>query len=124
MEANNRLYYDVVAMRALHAAFLLGISTVPIFAVDMPVGFFRGSMLRWEGTAKSGTVTAQSADGVFECRYHKLSWLELEKRRVTVDKLREGDPLEILADRHPGETACYILTLEVLPPPPRPTRPK
>jgi hypothetical protein len=77
-------------------------------------------MVRYEGTEKTGTITAQNANGVFECHYDKLSWLELEKHRVTADKLREGDPLEILADRHPGETACYVLTLEVVPPPPRP----
>jgi hypothetical protein len=81
-------------------------------------------MVRWEGTSRDGTITAQNATGVFQCRYDKLSWLELEKRRVTPDKLLEGDPLEILADRHPGETACYILKLEVLPPQPPPSRAK
>lgn len=123
MNANTRLYYDGVAMRTA-LTVLLSVAVSPAFAVEMPVGFFRGSMLRWEGTAKDGTITAQNANGVFQCRYDKLSWLELEKRRVTPDKLLEGDPLEILADRHPGETACYILTLEVLPPPPPPSRAK
>src|SRR6185312_1530146 len=116
MEANTRLYYDVVAMRALRTTILLGVVLAPAFAVEMPTGFFRGSMVRYEGTNASGTVTAQNATGVFDCHYDKKSWMELEKRHVTVDKLLEGDRLEILADRHPGETNCYILTLEVVPP--------
>jgi hypothetical protein len=118
------LYYDEVSMRAIRAAFLLGFVISPAFAVDMPTGFFRGSLLRWEGTTKDGTITAQNANGEFQCRYDRLSWLELEKRRVTPDKLIEGDPLEILADRHPGESTCYVLTLKVLPPAPPPSRAK
>lgn len=111
-------------MRAVRAVFFLGFVVSPVFAVDMPTGFFRGALLRWEGTAKDGTIIAQNAKGEFQCHYDKLSWLELEKRRVTPDKLIEGDPLEILADHHPGETACYILTLKVLPPEPPPSRAK
>jgi hypothetical protein len=124
MEANSKLYYYVVAMQALRTTILLGLALAPAFAVDMPTGFFRGAMVRWEGTNASGTVTAQNANGIFDCHYDKKSWMELEKRHVTVDKLLEGDRLEILADRHPGETACYVLTLEVLPPPPPPKRPR
>jgi hypothetical protein len=124
MDANIRLYYDGVAMRVIRAAFLLALVISPIGAVEMPTGFFRGALLRWEGTAKDGTIIAQNANGEFQCHYDKLSWLELEKRRVTPDKLREGDPLEILADRHPGETVCYVLTLKVLGPEPPPSRAK
>ncbi len=111
-------------MQVFRVLILLGAAVGPTFAVEMPTGFFRGSMVRWEGTASSGTVTAQNAGGVFNCHFDKKSWLEIEKRHVTIDKFREGDPVEILADRHPGETTCYILTLEVLTPPPPPKRPK
>jgi hypothetical protein len=124
MEANVRLYYDEVAMRVFRTALSIVVAISPAFATEMPTGFFRGSLLRWDGTTKTGTITAQNANGEFQCHYDKLSWLELEKHRVTPDKLIEGDPLEILADRHPGETTCWILTLKVLPPPPPPSRAK
>lgn len=95
------------------------------FADEMPTGLFRGTLLGWEGSAAMGVLSARAAaGGVFDCRYDAKSFLEFEKRRVTVDKLREGDPLEVLAHRRPGDTACYILSLAVVPPPApaRPTR--
>ncbi|MEO8098372.1 MAG: hypothetical protein ABI811_11785 [Acidobacteriota bacterium] len=81
----------------------------------MPRGFFRGTVLSWEGTPALGVLTARAADGMlFDCGYDSKSYLELERQRVTVAKLREGDRVEILADRQPGQTACYVRTLEVL----------
>jgi hypothetical protein len=95
---------------------------------EMPVGFFRGTLLRWEGTVTAGILSAKAASGnVFDCHFDKKTFIELEKWRVNVDKLVVGDPLEVLSerrviDRGSGARECYIMSLEVLPPP-KPVRP-
>jgi hypothetical protein len=92
-------------------------------AAEMPSGYFRGAMLGWEGSVAKGELRARSASGeAFTCGFDAKSYLEFEKQRVTVDKLQEGDPLEVLAYRRPGETECYVLSLQVVPPP-KPVRP-
>lgn len=84
----------------------------------MPSGYFHGSMLDWEGSATTGILRARATGGdVFTCGYDGKSYMEFEKQRVRVDKLREGDPLEVLVYRRPGDTACYVLSLEVVYPP-------
>ncbi len=89
----------------------------------MPSGYFRGPMAGWEGSVTKGQLRARSATGdVFTCGFDAKSYLEFDKQRVTVDKLREGDPLEVLAYRKQGETECYVLSLTVVPPP-APVRP-
>lgn len=90
---------------------------------EMPSGYFRGPMAGWEGSVTKGELRARSATGeIFTCGFDAKSYLEFDKQRVTVDKLREGDPLEVLAYRKPGETVCYVLSLTVVPPP-KPVRP-
>ncbi len=94
-------------------------------AEEMPSGYFRGAMLDFDGTPAAGTLRAKSAAGdTYTCMYDAKSYLEFEKQRVKVNQLREGDPLEVLAYRRAGETSCYVLSLQVLPPPvkARPTR--
>ena len=87
-------------------------------AADMPSGYFRGAMLDFEGSASKGVLRAKAPDGEsFTCGFDSKTYMEFEKHRVTVDKLQEGDPLEVLAYRRLGETACYVLSLEVVPPP-------
>jgi hypothetical protein len=72
----------------------------------------------WEGVVTKGVLRARSAAGeVFTCGFDAKSYLEFDKQRVTVDKLRQGDPLEVLAYRRPGETECYVLSLQVIPTP-------
>lgn len=89
----------------------------------MPSGYFRGPMAGWEGSVTKGELRARSATGeILTCGFDAKSYLEFDKQRVTVDKLREGDPLEVLAYRKQGETACYVLSLTVIPPP-KPVRP-
>jgi hypothetical protein len=107
-------------VKVLCLALLTGLCAC---AEEMPTGYFRGAMLGWQGSAVAGVLSARAPSGaVYECRYDAKSYLELEKRRVSVDQLREGDPLEVLAHRRPGDSACYILSLEVVPPP-APARP-
>jgi hypothetical protein len=87
---------------------------------EMPSGYFRGPMAGWEGSPAKGELRARGADGeIFTCGFDSKSYLEFQKQRITVDKLREGDPLEVLSYRKPGETVCYVLSLTVVPPPVR-----
>jgi len=83
----------------------------------MPLGYFHGTMVSFEGTATIGVITARAASGdVFDCGYDSKSYLELAKQRITVSKLRAGDWLEVLADHSGRSRACYIRMLKVLPP--------
>lgn len=89
----------------------------------MPSGYLRGPMAGWTGAVTKGELRARAASGeVLTCGFDAKSYFEFEKQRVTVDKLRDGDPLEVLAYRRPGETECYVLSLTVVPPP-KPVRP-
>jgi hypothetical protein len=84
----------------------------------MPSGYFHGAMQGFDGTVTAGALRAKAASGdVFTCAFDAKTYMELEKRRVTVDQLRVGDPLEVLAYRRAGETSCYVLSLQVVPPP-------
>jgi hypothetical protein len=95
---------------------ILGLSLA--LAVEMPSGYFRGGMVGFEGSKASGTLRVKNMAGeVFSCAFDAKSYMEFEKQRVTVDKLREGDPLEVLAYRRAGETTCYVLSLQVVPTP-------
>ena len=94
-------------------------------ATDMPTGYFRGAMVAWEGTPSVGVLSARSQKdgGVYECRYDGKTYLEYEKHRVKADEYLEGDPLELLVARRPGEQVCYILSGNLVPPPPKQVRP-
>ena len=114
--------YNGPAMKILCLACLCAALAL---AAEMSNGYFRGKMVSFDGSPTKGVLSARGADGnVSTCGFDSKSYLEFEKRRVTVDQLREGDPLEVLVYRHAGETACYILSLQVVPPPPvvRPNR--
>lgn len=93
-------------------------------AADMPTGYFRGSMVSFEGTPTAGVLTARAAGGdLYDCGYDGKSYLELSKQRITTSKLLAGDRLEVLVDRSGRNRSCYIRILHVLPPEPaRPTR--
>lgn len=114
-----RALYNGPAMKIPAAAILLA-GLAP--AADME-GFFRGAVAGFDGTPALGVLRARDGNGeIYTCGFDSKSYLELEKRRVTVEKLMEGDPVEVVAYRHPKNNACYILTLTVVAPP-RPVRP-
>ena len=118
----SRGLYNEPAMKILAGAILW---SALASAADMPYGVFRGSMAGFDGTKALGVLHARSAAGeIVTCGFDTKSYLELEKHRVTVDKLLEGDALEVVSYRRPKDGTCYILTLTVvLPPKPvRPTR--
>jgi hypothetical protein len=90
----------------------------------MPIGFVRGAMAGWEGTAATGQLTVRKPDGsLSSCGFDIRSWFERANARIAVSKLLPGDPLEVLADRKPGSRACYARIVKVLDPP-SPARPR
>lgn len=88
----------------------------------MQRGYFRGEMVRWEGTASAGDLIAKNADGeLYACGYDSKTFVEMARAKITVAKLVPGDPLTILADHLPGSRKCYMRIVEVVAPPrPRP----
>lgn len=85
----------------------------------MPAGYFRGYLVRVEGTAAEGVLVARGdSGGLFDCGYDAKSYLEFAKQRVAATRLVAGDRLDILSDRSGPERACYIRILHVLPPEP------
>lgn len=103
--------------RTLASVFPLAVAAIGV-AEDMPAGYFRGTMLSWEGTPTEGVLSASdSQNEVFTCRYDSKSFMELDHWRVKVDKLEKGDPVKILAYQRIGETTCSIISLVVEEPP-------
>lgn len=110
-----------------YACWILAVACAPqmCMAEGMPPGYFRGTMVSFDGTPAFGTLVARASGGdLFDCSYDGKTYVELEKRRVTPAKLVAGDRLEVLVDRSGRERSCYIRILHVLPPEPlRPVRP-
>jgi hypothetical protein len=98
---------------------LLTMAACTAFAAQqMPKGYFRGTIVGYQGTAARGTLqVADEAGDVYECGYDAQSYLEMWRQRITVAKLEAGDTVRVLADNPPGSTACYVRLVEVGPPP-------
>ncbi len=104
-------------------ALMAALATCAFAAEDLPRGLFHGAMAGYDGTPANGQlrVTNQAGD-LFQCGYDARSYLEMQHKRITVANLREGDPLEVLADHPPGSTVCYVRTVHVTPPGPTPAQ--
>jgi len=90
-------------------------------AAEMPTGYFRGNLVAWEGTSAAGVISVlDKNDEVYTCRYDSKSFIEIDHWHVKVDKLQKGDPVTVLAHRKIGESTCYVLSLIVDDPPPKP----
>src|ERR1700674_2067469 len=78
----------------------------------MPVGFVRGSLVSWQGSAASGNLTLQRADGaVYGCSYDGNTLFQRDQRAIQITDLSAGEPVEILSDRK--ARACYARILWV-----------
>jgi len=85
----------------------------------MPVGFVRGSLTSWRGSAASGNLSVQRADGaVYDCSYDGNTLFQRDQRPIRVADLNAGEPVEVLADRK--ARACYARVLWVVPRMPEP----
>lgn len=99
------------------AALIFGQTPPRAPVPEMPSGFVRGAMAAWDGTANAGQITVRAADGTLSsCGYDYRSWFDRAHERIAVSKLIAGDPLEVLADRKPGQRNCYVRIVHVLDP--------
>jgi hypothetical protein len=79
----------------------------------MPVGFVRGSLLSWQGSAASGSLTVQRADGaVYDCSYDAQTLFQRDQWPIHVADLNAGEPVEVLSDRR--ARVCYARMLSVV----------
>ena len=82
---------------------------------SMPRGIVRGTLAAWEGSAAAGALTVRKADGVvYGCSYDRHTYFERNHWLVRVSTLAAGDPVEVVADRRPGSSACYVRMLQVI----------
>ena len=110
-----RIRWGVVARGVL---LLMLLSAAAGFGEPMPKGYFHGAMVSWSGTSSSGELIARSEAGAhFECNYDAKTFLEFQHRRIGVEELVVGDPLEILVDRRARSRMCYVRILHVVEPP-------
>jgi hypothetical protein len=81
---------------------------------SMPRGIVRGSLVSWEGAAGAGALTVRNADGLVSgCSYDRHTYFERNHWPVEITTLAAGDPVEVVADRRPGSSACYVRMLQV-----------
>src|ERR1700674_3126097 len=79
----------------------------------MPVGFVRGSLLSWQGSAASGNLTVQRADGaVYDCSYDAHTLFQRNQWPIHVADLTAGEAVEVLSDRK--WPVCYARMLSVV----------
>jgi hypothetical protein len=99
-------------MRFLLSALML--CSAPLFSQQaMPVGFVRGSLLSWQGSAAFGNLTVQRADGaVYDCSYDAHTLFQRNQWPIQVADLNAGEPVEVLSDRK--SRACYARMLSVV----------
>jgi hypothetical protein len=84
-------------------------------AEDMHRGIFLGTMVAYIGTPTSGLLQAKADGTVYDCAYDANTLIQLNQAPVKVNKLLEGDRLDILVDRVFGTKTCYIRIVRVLP---------
>lgn len=79
-----------------------------------PPGILRGVLLASEGTAIAGTLSIRDPESrVTRCSYDAKTYIEIQRESATAGQLRPGDRLEVLADRQPGASGCYIRSIHV-----------
>ena len=93
---------------------------LPFFAATLlaqqilPVGVTRGSLVAWQGSPSSGSVTVRRSDGeVYGCSFDAHTLFQRNQWPVRVDALQAGEPVEVVSDRK-GSVACYARMLSVV----------
>jgi len=79
----------------------------------MQPGVVHGKLVSWTGAPRAGEILIGSSEGVSSCAFDSRTYFEREHRMIAVTGLSAGDPLEIVADRRPGSSACYARTVHV-----------
>lgn len=84
-------------------------------AQQAPIGIVRGDLVAWRPTSSGGQLNVKTADGkVYECSFDSKTYFERDNQRVTPGVMTDGDRLEIVSDRKPGQQNCYARTVHVM----------
>ena len=84
---------------------------VALLGQDVSPGLVRGTLLQ----AEAGFVMIrQPAGTVVRCGFDSHTWIERDRRRLSMDALEPGTPIEALTDVRSGR--CYTRTIRLSPP--------
>lgn len=100
----------------MKCAWLLIVSAAAALAQEnAPIGFLRGDLVAWAGSARGGEVMFRNTDNrVFQCSFDAKTYFERANQRITVAAMQQGDRVEVLADHKDGTGLCYARTIQVL----------
>ncbi|MEO8051342.1 MAG: hypothetical protein ABI833_13075 [Acidobacteriota bacterium] len=77
----------------------------------MPVGILRGNLV----VSQDGSLSVLRADGaVYDCTYDKLTFFQRNHWPIQSTELTAGEPVEVLSDRNPHTSACYVRMLSIV----------
>jgi hypothetical protein len=91
-----------------------------------PAGLVRGNLLEWDpaaGPKGSGELSIRTATHqVFRFSFDARTYFERDSQRTTIERIEEGDLLEIVSDRVPAGSIGYARTVHVIEEPAQPRR--
>lgn len=97
------------------AAFAALQTSAGLAQENAPIGFLRGDLMAWAGSARAGEVTFRNSDSrVYQCSFDAKTYFERGNQRITAAAMQQGDRLELLADHKDGSSLCYARTIQVL----------
>ncbi len=81
----------------------------------MPIGILNGRFVAWSGSSASGVLTVRNAQNtIYSCRYDARTYVERSNEPIAITGLAANDPVEVLADRLAGSSACYTRMVHVV----------
>ena len=100
------------------ASFGIVVGMASIWAQEnAPAGFLKGDFLSWTGTPRSGQFVFQSAGNrIYSCTYDNKTYIERDKRLITIASTEKGDHLEIVSDYRNDSMVCYARLVHVVDP--------
>ena len=105
-------------MSWVRASFGIVVAMVAVCAQEnAPAGFLKGDFLSWTGTPQNGQFVFQSAGNrIYSCTYDNKTYIERDKRYITIAGAEKGDRLEIVSDYRNGSMVCYARLVHILDP--------
>jgi hypothetical protein len=95
------------AMKLYFAALLL---FVPLSAQDAGPGMVRGTLV----LADAGTLQVKQISGATaRCAFDSHTWIERDRKRLSLTALEPGVPVEVLTDLRAGR--CYTRIIRIVP---------
>ena len=90
--------------------FLLSISALLRAQPSMPVGIVRGDVV----SRNADEITIRTNGAAAACFYDAHTYFERDRAPMLASGLFIGDPVEVVADRQPGSSACYARMVQVV----------